>query len=630
MTHHITVTPELLNTRDFGVTLTDGRTFFKVWSPTSETVRVALYRTWNTYYRAELAMTRDPQGCWILDLGENLEGQYYTYIITRFGQDFEVVDPWAKSATANSKRGCIINPSVVYPEGWHAHSVPEPVAPGHMLLYEAHIRDISMHPASGIVHKGKYLGLTERGTKTPGGFTTGVDYLRELGVTHLHLLPVSDFATVDELHPSEYNWGYDPVLFNVPEGSYATDPTDGRIRILELKAAVKALHEAGIRVILDVVYNHTYHGAKSNLNYLVNNYFYRMDLEGYLTNGSGVGSEMATEHQMVRRFIIDSLKYWMTEYRVDGFRFDLLGLYDRETVRQIGTELTALRPDILLYGEPWVGSESGLPQHEQFLKGAQRGLPVAVFNDEFRNNLKGNSDGFEMGYIMGKTGNEEWIALGLGGSIDLSPERRGFAESASETVNYLSCHDNLCLHDKIVKVEAGEPLEIHKAMSRLGLSLILSAFGIPFIAMGTEFLRSKQGHPNSYNAPDHVNQVDWHLREVHDDLTVYFRNLLRFRKSQRIFGEGNGDVIRSAFHVLLVRENTVIISITSPYAEDFSEILFIHYAGWADQDFRIPGIGGMGVLSCGERVAPEGRRLRVLKNDRIRVKGIRTVILVRE
>lgn len=630
MTQHISVSPELLLTKDFGVTLIGDRTRFKVWSPTSESVRVAIYETWNNYFRTEYMMTRDPDGCWVFEFPENLQGKYYNYLVTRFGQDYEVVDPWAKSAAPNSKRGYIVDPSTVKPTGWDDHPVPPPTAPGHMLLYEAHIRDFSMHPESGITHKGKYIGLAERNTQTSEGFTTGVDYLRELGVTHLHLLPVADFATVDELDPVDYNWGYDPVLFNVPEGSYATDPKDGRTRILELKTAIQALHEAGIRVVLDVVYNHTFHGAKSNLNYLVNNYFYRLDLAQRFTNGSGVGNEVATENLMVRRFIVDSLKYWLTEYRVDGFRFDLLGLYDRETVNQICGELTAIRPDVLLYGEPWVGGDSGLPVESQFLKGAQRGLPIAVFNDDFRNDLKGSNDGYEEGFITSHTGNEAWIALGLSGSIELGPEKRGFASAASETVNYLSCHDNLCLYDKIAKVESGQPFEIHKAMTRLGLSLLLSAFGIPFIAMGSEFMRTKFGNHNSYNAPDSVNQIDWSYRVVHDDLVSYFKDLLRFRKSQRIFGERDSTIIRKAFHELLVKENTVIISVTSPYPEDYSEILFIHYSGWTDHDFKIPGIGGMQELSCGEKVMAPGHSMRVLRTDHIRVKGIRTVILVRK
>lgn len=624
----LTVTPALLNTTDFGVTLSAGRTRFKVWSPTSDTVRLALYETWNRYDRQEWPMTREPDGCWVLELPADLTGKYYTYLVSRHGQDFEVTDPWAKSAGPNSKRGCIIDPAAVNPPGWETHAVP-PMAPkGHLLLYEAHLRDLTMDPESGVVNKGKYLGLTERGTATPRGFSTGVDYLKELGVTHLHLLPLADFATVDELAPLEYNWGYDPVLYNVPEGSYASDPTDGRARILELKAAIQALHEAGIRVVVDVVYNHTFHGAKSNLNYLVHNYFFRTDLNNRLTNGSGVGNELATERPMVRRFIIDSLKYWLTEYRVDGFRFDLLGLYDRETVQTLCRELTALRPDILLYGEPWVGGDSGLPEPQRFLKGAQQGLPMAVFNDDFRNDLKGSNDGFEEGFITGRTGAEHWVALGLAGSIELGPDYRGFALNPSETVNYLSCHDNLCLADKIAKVEPQQTEEQRLAMARLGLSLLLTAFGIPFVALGTEFMRSKQGHHNSYNAPDHINRVEWRLREQHADLVAYFKDLLALRRSQRIFASPEAPEVRKAFHVLLLEDNTVIVSITSPHREDYAELLFIHYAGWADREFRIPGIGGMAIVSCGARVRPPAERT-LLKEDRVLVKGIRTVILSR-
>lgn len=628
MTPSVTVTPELLATRDFGVTIRDGRTRFKVWSPTTDTLRLALYESWNRYDRSEHVMTREPDGCWVLDLPGDLTGKYYNYLVSRYGQDIEVTDPWARSAGPNGKRGFIVDPATVNPPGWDTHTVPPMLPKGHLLIYEAHLRDLTMDPDSGIAHPGKYLALAERGTRTPQGLTSGVDYLKELGVTHLHLLPLADFATVDELTQQEYNWGYDPVLYNVPEGSYATDAVDGRCRILELKTAIKSLHEAGIRVVVDVVYNHTFHGAKSNFNYLVNNYFFRTDMEGRMTNGSGVGNELATERPMVRRFVVDSLKYWLTEYQVDGFRFDLLGLYDRETVRTLCEELTALRPDILLYGEPWVGGVSGLPLNQQFLKGAQQGLPIAVFNDDFRNDLKGSNDGFEEGFITGQTGNERWLALGLAGSIELEPDFRGFALGPQETVNYLSCHDNLCLADKIAKVEPGQPPEKHLAMARLGLGMLLSAFGIPFVALGTEFMRTKQGNHNSYNAPDHINRVAWSFRERYTELVAYFSSLVAFRRTQRIYAEEDPAVLRKAFHVLLTRDNTVVVSVASPYAEDYAELLFIHYAGWADTVFEIPGIGGMEVLSCGAKPV-NTRTAPVLKEDRVQVRGIRTVMLGR-
>lgn len=623
------VSRDLLEIKDFGVFPSASGTLFRVWSPTSESVKVALYETWNHYYRNEYPMTREPNGCWVLTVPENLTGKYYTYLVTRHGQCFEVVDPWVKSSGPNSKRGFIADLSQTNPPGWETHPVPPMLERGHLLIYEVHIRDLSVGPSSGNTRRGKYLCLTETETKTPGGLSTGVAYLKELGVSHVHILPVADFATVDELNPVEYNWGYDPVLYNVPEGSYASDAVDGHVRVRELKEAIMALHKAGIRVVLDVVYNHTFHGEKSAFNYLVPNYYYRTDFDNRFTNGSGVGNELATEHPMVRKFVVDSLKYWLTEYRVDGFRFDLLGLYDIETVRTLCDELTALRPDILLYGEPWIGGQSGLPENHRFLKGAQRGLPIAVFNDDFRNDLKGSNDGFEEGFITGRTGNEAWVALGLTGNITLGPNFAGFSDVPGETVNYLSCHDNLCLYDKIMKVEPGQSFEKHKAMTRLGLSMLLSAFGLPFVALGTEFMRTKFGNHNSYNAPDSVNQVDWTARENNDDLVRFFRDFLEFRRSQKMFASPSAEVIRKNVHILLQKENTVVISVTSPFAGDYSEVLFIHYAGWADMTLSLPGIGGMKLLCDGETLF--GRdKMETITEDMIAVKGIRTVLLIRE
>jgi len=620
---------ELLLIEDFGVTLSADSTRFKVWAPSADKVTLAIYETWNDYYRKEYPMEPGLGGVWALDIPVNMEGKFYSYILNRYGQLYEVLDPCARAASVNAKRCQVLDPSSVNPEGWETHPIPEPVKLGHMLIYEAHIRDFSMHPDSGIVHKGKYLGLAERGTCTESGQKTGLDHLIELGVTHLHILPVADFSSVDETNPIEYNWGYDPILYNVPEGSYSTNPMDGRSRIMELKQAIKGIHEAGIRVVLDVVYNHTFHGDKSCFNYLAQNYYYRTDAYGRFTNGSGVGNEVATERPMVRKYIVDSLKFWLREYKVDGFRFDLLGLYDRETVQTICRELRAIKPDILLYGEPWIGGDSGLPHEMQFLKGAQRGLPIALFNDDFRKALKGDSDGYEEGFITSMSGLEPQVAVGLAGSIDLKSGMQGFAFHATESINYISCHDNLILYDKICKVEPGQPFEIIKSMNRLGLTMILTSFGIPFLQMGTEFLRNKGGHHNSYNAPDSVNQVDWSLKETNRDLFDYVADLIAFRKSQKIFSIGDPDVIRRAVSVLLMDNNTVVIRVRSPYKGDYTDMIFVHYAGWADRMFALEPMQGMRILCCGERVGHGLSEMRKITRSRIRIKGIRSLILVR-
>lgn len=320
----------LLNIHDFGVTYKGSYSLFKVWAPYSDNVKVAIYKTYDDYRRREYAMVKDSDGVWSLRIELDLKDQFYNYIVINHGQSYEIVDPYAKAATANSKRAMIIDMEETNPEGWLEHPVPMPVAPCSSLLYEAHIRDFSVDKNSDMKYKGLYLSLTEKDTFYKD-FTTGVGHLKELGVTHLHLLPVFDFCTVDEIKKDTYNWGYDPILFNVPEGSYASDPTDGKVRIREFKEMVKALHENDIRVVMDVVYNHTFHTDKANFNYLTKKYFYRTNQDGHYSNGSGVGNELATERPLVQKFILDSLKYWLQEYKIDGFRFDLMGLYDIET-----------------------------------------------------------------------------------------------------------------------------------------------------------------------------------------------------------------------------------------------------------------------------------------------------------
>ncbi len=323
--------------------------------------------------------------------------------------------------------------------------------------------------------------------------TTGVEHLKELGVTHVHLLPVYDFKTVDEYREDEYNWGYDPALYNTPEGSYATDPIDGRVRIKELKECIMALHEAGIQVVLDVVYNHTYESTHSNFNRLAPGYFYRLNEDGDFANGSGCGNELATEHLVVRKFIIDSLKYWLSEYKVDGFRFDLLALYDKETVEEIVRTLKSIRPDIILYGEPWVGWESALPEKDRFLKSKQRGLDIGLFNDDFRNAIKGDNDGYETGFVMERIDVKKWVELGIAASTSLPEDRTGYADRALEVVNYVSAHDNLVMWDKIEKSAGGYEYESKLQMHKLALSIVLTSFGTAFIQSGTEFVRTKKG-----------------------------------------------------------------------------------------------------------------------------------------
>lgn len=623
------VDEDLLEIEDFGATYFNGNVVFKVWAPFSDDVKVAIYRSWDGYRRREHPMKKDKNGVWKLRLEGDYKDRFYNYIVTNHGQAYEIVDPYAVASTANSKRAMIVDLAETNPEGWLEHSIPESVDPCSSLLYEAHIRDFSMHEKSGIKHKGLYLGLTESETQY-NGIKTGVAHLKELGVTHLHLLPVFDFCTVDELKKEGYNWGYDPILYNVPEGSYATDARDGKVRIREFKEMVMALHENGIRVVMDVVYNHTFHTAKANFNYLSRDYFYRTNDRGYYTNGSGVGNELATERPMVQKFILDSLKYWMKEYKIDGFRFDLMGLYDIQTCYRINQELRAMNPDVLLYGEPWIGWESGLPYHYQMKKGAQKGMQIALFNDDFRNNIKGDNDGYKRGFVMGEPGHDQWVKYGICGSVDFNTHLRGFTLYASETVNYVSSHDNLCLYDKLVKTEGNHDPERLERMNRMALAMVITSFGIPFIQAGTEFLRTKKGHHNSYNAGDEINQIDWTFKEKYYETYAFIKDLIAFRKSQKVLQMDEPRSIKRALRFLKAPEDMVMYLIRSRYKGDYHRILITHNAN--NHPIQICGkrLVGYRYMTMGNQIELDYFKMPVIYGEKIDIPPVSTAIFVKK
>lgn len=551
----------VLKTKDFGVTIKETGVQLKVWAPCAIRVRAAIYDEGDDLFRSELPMQAIGDGIFVLNLSLDFKNKYYTYVITSAETDYEVVDPYAITAGPNSEKAMIVDLNETHPEGWIGHERPDPIAPNEAVIYELHVRDFSMDDKSGMRHKGKYLAFTEKDTFYEG-VTTGVAHLKELGVTHVHLLPVYDFVTVDEIHTTEYNWGYDPGLFNVPEGSYATDALDGRVRIMELKACVMALHEAGIRVVLDMVYNHTYASVHSNFNRLAPGYFYRLLQDGSFSNGSGCGCELATERPQVRKFIIDSLLFWLEEYQVDGFRFDLMGLYDVDTVREIERSLKEKMPNILLYGEPWIGWESILPEEDRFLKSRQHGLNVALFNDDFRNAIKGDNDGHESGFVMEQVATEPWVELGIAASTNLSQGRKGYALRSQEVVNYVSAHDNLVLWDKIQKVCPGYSLDQQIRMHRLALTIVLTSFGIAFLQSGTEFVRTKFGNDNSYNAGDDINKLDWELKQKYSRHYDYIRKLIEFRRSTGFFKWNTAKEIEKNLSFIDGPEGIIVYQIT--------------------------------------------------------------------
>ena len=447
--------------RDLGATYTLDKTTFKLWAPPARDARVHLYTDDLTGQPQRIIdLARGERGVWTAEVPGDLDGIYYTFQTKIQGNwQGEAADPYARAVGTNGVRAQVVDLSQTNPAGWSNDQRPPLAAPEDIILYELHIRDMSIHPQSGIEYKGKYLGLTEAGTTGPNGVTTGLDHLKELGITHVHLLPSFDFLSVDESRPdsAQYNWGYDPQNYNVPEGSYSTNPKDGAVRIREFKQMVQALHNAGIRVIMDVVYNHTGRSEDSKFNRLVPGYYYRQREDGSLSDASACGNEIASERPMVRKFIRESVQYWVDEYHIDGFRFDLMGIHDIQTMNEISTSLHAIDSTIFIYGEGWTASASPLPDSLRALKANTGQLKgVAAFSDELRDALKGSVfEPEERGFVTGRPGLEESIKFGIvaAGPHDqveydsVNYSKAPWAPQPHQCINYVSCHDNHTLWD---------------------------------------------------------------------------------------------------------------------------------------------------------------------------------------
>lgn len=578
----VKISDRILNEK-YGVTLEEDHTLFKVWSPESAEIKLCIYDEHNDIRRKTRTMKKNEDGIWTYKSNKSLEGKYYTYLVDG---KYEIIDPYVQSTNANSSKGMIVDASKVYPEGFLEHKIPEPLKFTESILYELHIKDFSMQESSEFKYKGKYLAFTEKGL-THKGQKIGIDHLIELGVTHVHLLPVFDFITVNDYKMEDYNWGYDPYLFNSLEGSYSTYPENGSVRILEFKKLVMALHEAGIRVVLDVVYNHTYFGGDSNFNRLLPNVFHRSSKHVLFTNGSGCGNELDTEHDFVRKFIVNSLKFWLETYKVDGFRFDLMSLYDVDTMKLIEKELKAIRSDVILYGEPWVGGDSSLPHERQFTKGNQNHGSIALFNDDFRNAIKGNNDGEEAGFVGGDKYKKNDVYAGCFGSISFSNNILGFASDACETVNYVSSHDNLILMDKFSKAFPFSGFEDKQNMNALALSMVLLSFGIPFIQAGTEFLRSKHGHHNTYNASNKINRINWTYKRNNRHVFDYVKKLIEFRKSQKVLSTIDPTEIKNMVHIKNSPHHVVMYEIKSLHEGDFESVIIAFNGGYSDAELDL-------------------------------------------
>lgn len=508
------------------------KTTFRTYSPDREKLSVVIYDDPDVMERKEYDMTKDKMGFWECTVEGDLNLKYYNYLVD---EKYEVTDPYSISSSINSKRSVVVDLEMTNPKGFLNHEVPVN-NPQDAIIYETHVKDFTYNKSSGVREKfrGKFLGISEDNTSFEG-FETGLSHIRDLGITHLHLMPIYDFLTVDENNeafnnPNNYNWGYDPELYNTPEGSYSLDSKNPISRIKEFKELVMTCHKNGISVVMDVVYNHTFRSLDSNFNVLAPSCYYRINQDGTFSNGSGCGNEFASEKAIARKFIIDSLKYWVREYKVDGFRFDLMALIDRETVDIIVSELRGLNPNILIYGEPWMAWDSTLPINNRTLPGSQKERKFSIFNSRFRDAIKGDNDTDVKGYIQGEYHLKKEIQIGIMGSITSLEGYEGLTKYPYESINYFNSHDNLILADKLKKSISKDDMKYFININKMAFNIILLSFGLPFFHAGNEFLRSKNMDSNSYRSPITVNQIDWSLKKENYELYNHVRNLIHLRR----------------------------------------------------------------------------------------------------
>ena len=524
---------------DLGATWSASSTFFRVWAPTATAVKVNLYESGTAGtddLLRQVEMTADVNGTWTATVEGDLNGVYYTYQVDVDGGTREACDPYARTTGVNGQRAMVIDLDATDPEGWENDR--DPHYDGTItdaIIYELHVRDLSSDPSSGITNVGKFLGLIESGTTNANGVPTGLDHMKNLGITHLHLLPSYDYASVDEtkLEDNQFNWGYDPVNYNVPEGSYSTDPYHGEVRVAEFKQMVKGLHDNGISVVMDVVYNHVFDAQSFCFNNIVPGYFTRISPDGVYSNGSICGNDTASERVMVRKYIVDSVVYWADEYHIDGFRFDLAGLIDTDTINAVIEAVHATHPNVIFYGEGWNMAtdltKDGCTMATQANSTATPGF--SYFSDFVRDSLRGsNSNASQTGYLAGGGGYTSAVR-------DTFMGKSTWCKTPSQTINYISCHDGYALWDRLF-LSTREVSDADRIrMNNLGAAIILTSQGTPFFQAGEEMLRSKPTEDgfehNSYKSSDEVNSIKWdNLNDpAYADVADYYAGLVAFRKA---------------------------------------------------------------------------------------------------
>lgn len=612
---------------DLGNIYTPQYTKFRVWAPTASEAKLVTYKKWSDKIGTEINMQKGEKGTWTAELKGNQKGLFYTYKVKIGDKWTEAVDPYARAASVNGDKGAVVDLEETNPKKWKANKKPKFKNPEDAIIYELHVRDLSIQPESGIKQKGKYLGVTERGTKGPEGVKTGLDHIKDLGVTHVQFLPIFDYASVNEetLNEPQYNWGYDPKNFNVPEGSYSTNPYEPIVRITELKQMVQTLHDNNLRVVMDVVYNHMYNAAESNFHKLVPGYYYRYNEDGTFANGTGVGNDTASERKMMRKFMIDSVTYWAKEYNLDGFRFDLMGIHDYETMNEIRKAVNQIDPSIILHGEGWDLNTPLAAELKANQKNAGKMKGIAHFNDNIRDGLKGSVfEEKENGFINGKENMEDRIKKGITAGIDYDKNSSTYQDS-EQVLTYVEAHDNHTLWDKLELTNSDDSDEVRKQMHKLSSSILLTSQGIPFLHAGQEFMRTKYGDHNSYKSPDSINQMDWLRRATFNNEVDYMKGLIELRKKYSAFRMTSADQIKTHVSFIDAPKNTVTYTIEGNKHEYFT---VAHNANREAVEITLPFKGPWKVLVDGKQAG--SKPLYVVHDNKIKVPALSSIVLKSE
>lgn len=563
------------------------KTEFRLNAPTAATLRIYDNGS-DTKAAKTVKMKKASNGEWVATVKGNLKGKFYTFD-TGNG---ECPGVFAKAVCVNGNRAAIVDMADTNPEGWANDVRPSLNSPCDLVIYELHHRDFSIDASSGLENKGKFLALAE---------PKAIEYLKRLGVNAIHILPSFDFASIDEtrLDQPQYNWGYDPKNYNVPEGSYATDPYEPTRRIKEFKTMVMALHKAGIRVILDVVYNHTFNIKDSNFQRISPDYYYRKTADGKYSDGSGCGNETASEKPLMRTYMTESVKYWVNEYHIDGFRFDLMGVHDIETMNQIRHEVNNIDPSIYIYGEGWSAGSCAYPTEKLAMKAnAQKLDGIGAFSDEMRDALRGPfSDDHKGGFLAGVAGQEESIKFGIVGAIQhpqvdmtkVNYSKAPWTNSPSQMVSYVSCHDDMCLTDRLRTSMPGINTDELIRLDLLAQTAVFTSQGVPFMLCGEEMLRDKKGVANSYRSPDNINHLDWNNLKKYPEVFDYYSGLIALRKAHPAFRLGNAEALRQHLEFLSAPSGVVAFRLKNHAGGDaWNDIIVILNANRTAQTINIP------------------------------------------